>query len=229
MATNDTKERYPHEGHRARMKKRFLCDSGESMESHELLETLLFYAIPRRNTNEIAHALLARFKTLAGVLEASVDELMQIEGVGESAAIFLKTISAIIRRNDLDKQTKLPKYTSISALMEYVKPLFSQLTHERVYILCFDSSMRMISCDKVCDGSVTAVSVNSQIMLRIALTKNAHAVILAHNHPQGIACPSAADLTATGQYRDIFEKAGILMVEHFIVAEDEAVSLINKS
>lgn len=229
MSTKDTNVTHKHEGHRARMRKRFMHDYGESMESHELLEMLLFYVIPRRNTNEIAHALLARFGTLTGTLAASVEELMQIDGVGENVAIYLKNISAIIRRNDLDKQIELPKYTSISALMEYVKPLFTQLTHERLYLLCFDSAMRMISCDKVSDGSANAVSVNAQIMLRIALTKNAHAVVLAHNHPNGIACPSAADLTATAQYRDAFDKAGMLLVEHFVVAGEEAVSLINQS
>ncbi len=230
MPTNDTdiKRKYPHEGHRARLKKRFLHDNGESMESHELLELLLFFVIPRRNTNEIAHALLARFGSLVGVFTASVQELTEVDGVGESAAIFLKSVSSVIRRTDLEKQIELPRYTNISTLMEYVKPLFSQLNHERLYLLCFDPSMRMISCEKVCDGSVNAISVNSQIMLRMALTKNAQAVVLAHNHPLGVACPSAADLATTARYRDAFDKAGILMVEHFIVADDEVVSLINK-
>ena len=229
MSENETKGKYPHEGHRARLKKRFLHDNGESMEGHELLELLLFYVIPRRNTNEIAHALLARFGKLADVFSASVDELMEIEGIGENAAIYLKSISAAVRFTDLEKQIKLPKYTNMTVLKEYIRPLFSQLTVERLYILTFDMSMRMISCEKVCDGSVNAVPVNTPIIMRKALTKNAQAVVLAHNHPGGVACPSAADMRGTACYRDALEKAGILLVEHFLVANDAIVSIINNN
>lgn len=215
-----------HEGHRARLKKRFLSDGGENMADHELLEMLLFFAIPRRNTNNIAHALLNRYGTLEQLLMASTEDLTQITGIGESSALFLKTVSAMIRRVATQMKSELPRYFTAKDLEEHLLPLFSQLAHERLYMLGFDGKMRYLFCEKITDGSTSAVAVNVQNMLRIALSREATTVVLAHNHPRGLAIPSAADVAITLEYRDILRSVGIVLMEHYVVAEGECVPII---
>jgi DNA repair protein RadC len=218
-----------HQGHRARMKKRFLRDNGESMETHELLEMLLFACIPRRNTNDIAHALLAKFGSFSDVLNASAEDLQQIDGIGESSALHLNIISALVRRLALETRKPPRAFHQVQAVTDYIKPLFIQLKVERLYLLCFDDAKKLLSCDMIAEGLTNAVAVNIPKMVRIAIANQATWVILAHNHPNGQAFPSLDDISTTKRAQDAFDSVSVQLAEHFIVCGDKVVPILHMS
>ena len=203
-----------------------MTDMGESMEAHELLELLLFAPIPRRNTNDIAHALLKRFHTLRGVLEAPMDELMQIDGVGESAAAFLKSVCAVSRRMALDERELLPIYPDRLSVENYIRPLFTHLKNERLYMLSFDGANHMLGCDLICEGSAHAVAVNTPLMMRLLVRHAPTSVVLVHNHTNHSAVPSMDDITTTSRYRDLIESMNVSLTQHYIVAGKQITPIL---
>lgn len=205
-----------------------LRDDGESLEAHELLEILLFAGIPRRNTNDIAHALLDRYGSLTGVLQASAQELMQIDGIGESSAVMIRAVSALIRRMDLEKQEKPKTFDRMEDIVAYIKPLFSQLREERLYLLMFDDARHLLGCERISEGSTNAVSVNLPRMMHLVALHRASWVVLAHNHPNGEAYPSPDDVSTTRRCRDAFESASVQLVEHFVVSENQVKSIMGQ-
>ncbi len=219
-------QQHGHNGHRARLKKRFLRDMGESMEPHELLELLLFFAIPRRNTNNMAHALLARFGTLDGVIRAPVEDLMELDGIGESAAIYLKCLWAASRQMELDARKDSPTYSDRASVEAYIKPLFARLTKERLYMLSFDGANRLLGCDLIAEGSTNAVAVNTPVMMRYLVRYSPSSVVLAHNHPNRSLLPSMEDVATTSYYQDLFQKMNVTLTQHFIVVEDQITSIL---
>ena len=230
MREKATSKRTPnvHEGHRERMRLRFAADNGESMATHELLEMLLFSVIPRCNTNEIAHALLKRFQTLDGVFEASIADLMQIDGIGHNSAVHIKLMSALIRRAEIERRAPVKQFLTEQQVIDYLCPLFLQLNVERIYMLCFDDAGHLLCCEMISEGCVNAVAVNSQLMLRLAVAKNAAWVVLAHNHPHGLACPTMEDRVTTQKYNTLFDCVGIPLVEHFVIANGKAFPMLKK-
>ena len=132
-----------HEGHRERMRLRFAADNGESMATHELLEMLLYTVIPRCNTNEVAHALLKRFQTLNGIFEASIADLMQIDGIGKNSAIQIKLINTLIRREDLERRVPVKQFLNEQSVIDYMRPLYSHINTEQLYMLCFDNAAHL--------------------------------------------------------------------------------------
>ena len=189
------------------------------METHELLEMLLYSSLPRCNTNQIAHALLKRFNKLEYVFEASIPELMQVEGIGRSCAVQIKLVNALIQRVAIESRIPIKQYLSEQSIIDYIRPMFVQLNVERLYMMCFDDAAHMLCCEKISEGSVSAVAVNSQNMLHIAAINKASWIVLAHNHPHGLACPTLEDRATTQKYRTIFEHAGMPIVEHFVIAQ----------
>ena len=218
-----------HRGHRARMKKRFIQDNGESMASHELLEMLLFACIPRKNTNEIAHALLQRFGSLHRVLNASIEEMKQVSGIGESSALHLKIVSAVLRRQAQEEYQAPKAFHNVQAVVDYIKTLFIQLRVERLYLLCFDDAKHLLSCDVIAEGLTNAVAVNIPRMIEIALKYHAAWVVMAHNHPNGQALPSMDDISATKRAMDAFDSISVQLAEHFIVCGDKVVPILHMS
>ena len=227
MSTQPKANSTLHAGHRARLKKRFQNDYGESMETHELLELLLFYVVPRADTNMTAHALLERFGSLCAVLDAPVEDLISVKGVGIEVAAYLKMIGATMRRAELEQMDDGKRFHTVQDIKDYIKPLFSHLNCERLYMLSFDDAKRLISCDKIAQGSTNAVAVNTNHMVRIAVMGQASWVVLAHNHPRGVALPSLDDISATGRYREILQSVSIQLVEHYIVGDGEIVPIIH--
>ena len=217
-----------HAGHRERMKERFLHDEGESMATHELLEMLLYYSIPRSNTNPTAHQLLDARGSLDEVLKSSVDELALVQGVGTSTAILLKLVNAIMRRVSLEERNLPKKYTNQKDIVDLTKAYFDRLSQERLYMLCFDDARQLLTCEMIAEGTVNAVAVNSQKMMRIAAIHNTAWVVLLHNHPSGDPEPSLDDLHATGRYAELFNCMGIQLVEHYIVAKGEYHPILQK-
>ena len=214
-----------HEGHRQRLKTRFLEHGLESFSDIEALELLLFYALPRRNTNDIAHALLQQFGSFRSVMEADADALAQVPGVGESAAALICLVTAVNRRYlTAERQTGTAIRSSKDA-GDYLMPYFTYLTEERLYALCLDSKGTVIRCQPLAEGMVNKVDFAAREIVDLALRTKAAAIILAHNHPSGTALPSTADVRTTQRLFQTLNTMGVLLQDHLIFCDNDYVSM----
>ena len=213
-----------HDGHRQRLKAEFLARP-ESFPDHKVLEVLLFYANPRSDTNPLSHALLERFGSLSGVLDAAPEELQKVKGVGEHAAVLLKCVKELSGRY-LTARTSLEDIvdrTSVACAL--LRPHFFGARHERVCLLCMDGKRKLLGVRQVAEGNVNAVEVTTRRIVETALSLNATQVILAHNHVSGLAFPSPEDKATTRHLWDVLSKLGVELVDHIIFSDDDAVSL----
>ena len=214
-----------HDGHRQRLKNRFREEGLDHFEEHEVLELLLYYTIPRKDTNPIAHELLHRFGSLAQVLDARPEELAKVPGMGDSAATFLSLITSVGRYylvNRTIQETILP---SIEKCGQYLVPFFHGRRNEMVYILCLDAKCKVLCCKEMGEGSVNSAGVPIRRIVETALGANATSVILAHNHPSGFALPSGEDVQTTKRVAMALDAVEIQLVDHIVVADDDFVSL----
>lgn len=213
-----------HDGHRQRLKTEFLARP-DSFPDHKLLELLLFYANPRSDTNPLAHELLERFGSLAGVLDASPEELQKVKGVGEHAAVLFKAAKELSGRY-------LTVRTQMDDIARNSRDYFSQLRYyffgaqrELLYLLCMDGKHKVLGIRKLGEGNVNSVNVTPRLLAEAALSLNAAAVVLAHNHVSGIALPSDDDIATTESLAPFLAKLGIELVDHVIFVDDDMVSL----
>jgi len=216
MAT--AKEKPHHEGHRARLKARFM-DSPTALADYELLELLLFMAIPRRDVKPLAKALIKKFGGIENVFAASVAQLTETDGVSENTAIALKSVEAAAKRMLQVGATKAPVMTSWSRLLDYCT---AQMARERVeqFRVMYLNRKNMVIADEVHQtGTVDQSSVYPREIVARALAHSATAVILVHNHPSGDPTPSDADLTLTHELVRAFDPLGIVVHDHLIIAK----------
>lgn len=214
-----------HTGHRQRMKHRFKETGLSGFNDINVLELLLFYAVPRQDTNPLAHALIERFGGLNEVLEASMDELMEVPGVGENVATLLKLFPAVCKRYLTNQHNKKIAYNTVSELKNYIIPLFAFEPEELLYMICMDSGNHITYCQVMSRGSEEAVYADTKKIAQIAITRKANSVVLAHNHPSGIAEPSPSDIAVTKQIRECLQLCDVELLDHFIVADDDCISL----
>jgi DNA repair protein RadC len=214
-----------HSGHRQRMKERFLKEGLDSFSEVQVLEMLLFYCIPRQDTNPLAHMLLERFGSLAAVLEASPDELRKVPGIGESAAIFLPLVLETGRYYMISRQENQVILTNVEQCGRYMIPYFHGRRNETVFLLCLDAKCKVICCKEVGEGSVNSASVPIRRIVEMALGANATSVVLAHNHPSGIAVPSGDDVQTTRRLAMALSAVEIQLVDHIVVADEDFVSM----
>ncbi len=213
-----------HEGHRERLKKRFSREGLEHFEPHEVLELLLFYCIPRKDTNELAHGLLRRFKTLQGVLDAPVSELVKVPGMGEGAANFFLLLRQL-RRYYAVSGAPIEPMTSVEACGRYLLPQFMEQRNEVVFLLCLDAKCKVLECFKVGEGSVNSAAVPIRRIVELALSANSTSVVLAHNHPSGIALPSDEDKFTTHRLAVALQAVEIELVDHLVIADGDYISM----
>lgn len=218
-------EQNPHKGHRERKKQQFREHGLDAFADHEVLELLLYYAIPRQDTNPIAHRLIEHFGSLDAVLSAPPEELAKVEGVGEHAATLLALLLPTIRRAYMTARKGGVALGSTERLGQYFCELFFGARGEAFYEVCLDAKGKLLRCCKIADGSVDMVNVNVRCIVENALRCHASAVALSHNHPSGIALPSADDNATTLMVYDALRTVGIELVDHIIVADDDFVSL----
>ena len=214
-----------HEGHRARLKEKYREHGLESFTDIEALEFLLFYAIPRSNTNELAHALLDRFHDFRGVMEASLGELREVPGIGENAATLLRLVTDINRRYQRSASTRGTQIRSSSDAGAFLLPQFAYRAEECGVLLCMDASGRVIACHVLAEGSAGMVSLVAREIAEIVLRDKAARVILAHNHVSGVALPSAADVDATARLFRMLQMIGVELADHIIVCDGDFVSM----
>lgn len=214
-----------HQGHRKRLKGQFLRQGLEHMEPHNVLELLLFFALPRVDTNELAHRLLRQFGSLSAVLEAPAQELCRVKGLGENAAVLLRLMPELARYYLKDKAKVGVLVNSSRRAGEFLLPRFVGQTQEVVQLLCLDNRGKVLFADCISQGSVGAAAVTVRSIAEVAMRVGASAVVLAHNHPRGFAIPSQQDISSTLQLREALRPLEIRLLDHIIVAEDDFVSL----
>ncbi len=209
-----------HAGHRDRMKDKYLKSGIDNFSDHELLEMLLYYALPQKNTNELAHNLIAEFGSLKGVLEADTDSLMRVDGIKKHTAILLSLVNGINRRTRISENNDCMIFDSLSKVGEYLLNYYSGLCREQVCVMLFNNSMKLIDFVKISEGSVNSAAIDYRSIATISLTKNASCVILSHNHPNGLAIPSSEDREVTKTVESALSVLGITLLEHIIVGSE---------
>ena len=215
-----------HKDHRQRVRERYLKEGLDGFSEVQVLELLLFYVIPRQDTNPIAHRLIDRFGSLHQVLEAPVEELEKVEGIGPNAALLLSLITAVARVYAVNRTEKQKILRTIEDCGEYLKSFFIGRRSEMVYLLCLDAKCKVLGCREIGEGSVNSANVPIRRIVEIALGLNATSVVLAHNHPSGIALPSGEDVLTTHRVAAALSTVDIVLVDHIVVADDDYVSMV---
>lgn len=215
-----------HKNHRDRLRKKFIENDIESLQPHEVLELLLFYAYRQRDTNEIAHRLLKKFGSISGVFEADIASLQEVEDVGYNTAVFLKLQGNIQRYYMKEKYSKMRNLQiTPQNIGEYVKHLFYGYTDEVFYVISLNSKCEVISADIMSKGTVNSSVVYSREVVKKVLETKADFVILAHNHPNGMLAPSDDDVKTTKVLTEALNFINVKVIDHVIVARGEHISL----
>jgi DNA repair protein RadC len=214
-----------HTGHRKRVKTEFLTRGLDGWSEHRVLELLLFYALPQGDVNHLAHELIDHFGTLAGVLDASVDELCRIKGVSDHTATLLKLIPALGGRYVGSRsEVRAVIHTARDAFIE-LEPYFYGAANEMSYALCLDGKNQMLGVRKLSEGCIDATSVNIRRITEVAMALRASKVYLAHNHLSNIALPSKADMNSTMVIRTALAGVGVELVDHLVFVDGDMVSM----
>lgn len=214
-----------HDGHRQRLKKRFLEEGLDNFTDIQVLELLLFYAVPRQDTNPIAHALLDHFGSLSQVLEAPAEELVKVKGISEHAATLLQLVTEIARYYQVDRSMREKILPTVQSCGEYLVPFFFGRQVETVFLLCLDAKCKVLCCKEVGEGSVNSAGISVRKIVETALAANATTVVLAHNHPSGIALPSNEDVLTTRRVAMALNAVEINLADHVVVADGDYVSM----
>jgi len=214
-----------HEDHRKRVRQRFVSAGLQSFPPHNVLELLLFYSIPRQDTNEIAHRLMNHFGSLTGVLDAPMEELCKVKGIGENSATHIMLVAQLAKRYFAEQAKEKKSFASSAALHTYAISLFAGEKNESAFMLCLNNACQLLHCSQVSLGTKYAVSLDNRTLLETAFRYNATKVVLAHNHSNGLASPSKNDISRTESAMKLFSDVQIQLLDHLIVAGGECFSM----
>ena len=215
-----------HDGHRIRLKERFLKDGLDHFTEVQVMELLLYFAIPRMDTNPLAHKLVKHFGSLSKVLDASVEELMKVEGVGQHAATLIHLVTDLSRYYLVNRAKDTKILNTVEACGEYLAPRFHGLANETVFLLSLDAKCKLLDCRVVSEGSINSAGLSTRRVVEAALAAKATTVILAHNHPSGIAVPSREDVQTTYRVEAALDAVEIILADHIIVSDEDYVSMM---
>ncbi|MDL2235001.1 DNA repair protein RadC [Christensenellaceae bacterium OttesenSCG-928-L17] len=210
-----------HEGHRERLRERYISSGLTAFADHEILELLLSYAIARKDTNPIAHQLLNRFGSLSNVMHAEIKELMQIPGIGERAAVYLKMqgdlLAELSVRSTFKKRERLETPALVAA---FALDLTATEHYEAVYVVSLDKNLQLLHAERLFSGTLTETPLYPRRIVESALQHRAHSILLLHNHPSGDPTPSESDLTATDAVRQALHSIDIRLFDHIVTGRD---------
>ncbi len=224
MRTDQTNQN-PHRGHRKRMKRQFLREGIDRFEPHQVLEILLFYSIPRRDTNELAHRLLDHFGgSLPAVLDAGYEQLCSVKGVSEHTATMLILFGQLLRRYQREKSDR-KAFDNYNEILEFIQAQFVNEEKEKVVLLSLNNRYELLSCSTVGTGTIVSADANVRDLIQTALQHKATQVVLAHNHPAGYCSPSEEDVKTTKTLLAAFRMMEIQLIDHVIVAKDACFSM----
>lgn len=215
-----------HDGHRQRMLRRFRNEGLDGFDPVQVLELLLFYCIPRKDTNELAHALIDRFGSVSRVMDAPIEELTKVPGVGENVATFLHLAKQAGRYYQVDSTQKGALIRDTEDCGRYLLPYFIGRQVETVFMLCLNANCNVISCREVGEGEINSAVISPRSIVQMALAEKASTVVLAHNHPSGVALPSQEDVLATQRLAAALATVDVTLFDHIIIADEDFVSLV---
>lgn len=219
------KPKHRHTGHRERMKAEFLARGLEGWPDHRVLELLLFYTIPQGDVNDLAHELVERFGSLAGVLDASVEELKKVKGVGDHTAAFLRMLPAVLGRYQGARTRLSAIINSPEDAYAWLEPYFFGARNEMVYVLCLDGKRQVLGVRKVAEGSIELAEVNTRRIAEEAIGLRAAQIYVAHNHVSNLALPSQEDWLTTDVLRAALSPIGIELIDHLVFVDGDMVSM----
>ena len=214
-----------HDGHRARMRKRFRDFGLSAFEPVNALELLLFFSHCRADTNQLAHRLMERFGSFSGVLDAPYDLLLQVEGVGPSTATLLGLVRQAAGLYATDRASTGVVLDSTEAIGKFFLPRFVGCTNEQAYVALLDDKHKLLRCTKLSEGTANATALPIKKVVAEVVATNATGVILAHNHPYGVALPSPVDKRFTWQLAEALRLINVRLLDHIVVADDDFVSM----
>lgn len=213
-----------HEGHRERMRKRFRETGFQGFEDHQIIELLLFYSCPRKDTNELAHTLISRFGSIAGILEASYEDLTSIKGVSENTATLFKIIPKFLPVYYNSRSDGMV-YDNMEKLKQLFIPYFVGLTHEEFRLACFDNDLHMVSNVLISAGNPSSAPFEIRKIVEEALHAKTDSIAIAHNHPRSMPIPSNEDINATRYINRTVKALGITLLDHIIVGKNAVTTM----
>jgi len=215
-----------HDGHRKRLKEKIVNDTYERMSDHEFLESLLFFAIPRKDTNELAHRLLNEFGTLTNVLLASFERLCSVKGMTENATYFLLTLPKISKRANFSKEKQILFRNSTLGFAKIFAPKIVPEMEEVLYAIFTRENGSLIACKMISHGDVANAKINVKTIVDLAIKLNALNVAIAHNHPNNVCFPSKEDIRATLHLKVALELCGFRLLDHIVFGREGCMSIM---
>ncbi len=214
-----------HEGHRERLKARFIKHGLSSFEPHQVLELLLFYAIPRKDTNPIAHELLDTFGSLTAVLEAPVRDLCKVNGISEHSATLIRLGGELLKRYEEELQANVKSFSNIEEIAAYLKPHFRGETKEKALMLCLNNRNELLNCCVLSIGGIVNTDASLREIVEQCVKYQTTRIVLAHNHPAGNTAPSPDDITTTRKVIESLRILEVSVIDHLIFARDGYLSM----
>ena len=213
-----------HTGHRERIKENFLKRGLSGFQHHEIIELLLFFGIPMKDTNEIAHQLINSYGSISAVFNAHYEDLIKIKGMTKNAAILLTMLPELftVYVNDVKDFATLDNINSIN---DYFVSAFFGVKNEEIKICCLDNDMKIKYCTTVIEGGIEKAKVDMRKLVETVFRANATYVIVAHNHPNGSPVPSEEDIVVTRAIKNTFDMLNIVLLDHIVVGKNAAVSM----
>ena len=211
------------EGHRKRLRERFIRSGLDAFQDHEVLELLLTYAIPRKDVKPIAKRLLSHFKSLSSVFDAPRESLEAIDGVGHQAATLISLIPQLLERYAFDRQRHREVLSCAKDVWEYIKPKVDK-AFESLWMIALDSRNKVLAAEMIQKGTVNRTIVIPRLVVETAIKYRATAVILVHNHPGGSTVPSQADRQITALLKQTLDTLDIRLLDHLIITSSSYYS-----
>ena len=223
------KEKRSHDGHRQRLKERFLNSSLDSFAPHNILELLLFYSIPRQDTNEIAHDLIEHFGSLKRVFDADFSELIKVNGIKENSATLIKMIPELAREYMFEEVSQENIFDTADKIGKYFIRKYIGEINEVVYLMLLDNGFKLLNVSRIHEGSVSSARVSPRKIMTQVVKYNASMAIVAHNHPNGVAIPSMEDIDTTYSLKNVLDSYEVKLIEHILVGGNEYFPIIHET
>ena len=214
-----------HAGHRKRLKDRFLREGLDNFEMHNILELLLFFGVPQKDTNELAHNLIDTFGSLTAVFEAEADALFQVKGMTERAVVLIKLMLPLFRRYTADRNANKREFKSIDEISQYLVARHQSYGKEVFMLTSLNEVGNLIACDVISKGDAINVSFEIKDVVQKALKHNATYVVVSHNHLTGNTKPSDTDIKTTQNLAYTLKQMNIKLIDHIIIAGNEYTSM----